>query len=153
MKLISISVPTSREEFLATVTDNRLVNEGVRFPEGQGAPTAEVKAGKSLVRIRCRMVGGASRDNGFLFGTALVGRIKERDGVTTLRGLILTEPILHLLWLGILVYFVFTCIRLGGISPFPILLSVMFLLLFRSEYRKQEYLCRYLYRAQRRLIK
>ena len=153
MKFVSISVPSTREEFLATVKDNRLVNEGVRFPEGQGAPTAEVKAGKSLVRIRCRMVGAASRDNGFLFGTALLGRIRERDGVTKLRGVIVTEPILHLLWLGILVYFVVTCIRLGAISPFPILLSLMFLLVFRSEYRKQEYLRRYLHRAARRFAK
>ena len=153
MKFISISVPASREELLATVQDNRLVNEGVRFPEGQGTPTAELKAGKSLVRVRCRMVGAASRDNGFLFGTALVGRMRERDGVTTLSGVILTEPVLHLVWLGIVVYYLITCIRVGGISLFPIFLSLLFLFTFRSEYRKQEYLRRYLHRAARRFTK
>lgn len=152
MKRIRYTVNASREQLLAMISDNRRVNEGVRVPEGVGLPTAEISERGRLVRIRCRLVGGASRDNGFLFGTAFLGTVRESEEGTTLSGIIVTEPLMHLVWLAVVVYFVIACISVGGINLVPIFLSVFMFLLFRPEYKKQDMLFRYLIRAAKRLI-
>lgn len=151
MKFINYTAPCSRQSFLDTVRDNRIVNAGVRFGEDGAYPTAEVKEGKRSVRIRCRMVGGATRDNGFFFGTFFFGSLGERDGSCRLRGVIVTEPLVHLVWLAIVLYFVITCIQIGGISLVPIFLSILMFFMFRPEYKKQGILARYLARAARRV--
>ena len=153
MKLVKLDIHTAREEFLDIVRDNRIVNEGVRFGEDGAVPTAEIKERRSLVRIRCRMVGGASRDNGFFFGTFFLGTLKEKDGATRMRGVIVTEPLVHLIWLAIVVYFITVCINIGGISLVPIFLSLLLYAMFRPEYKKQPVLYRYLQRAARRAEK
>ena len=150
MKFIDLSIPCTREEYLDTVRDNREVNAGVRFGEDGAYPTAEIKEGKRRLRIRCRMVGGASRDNGFFFGTYFSGTLRERDGGCRLRGVVVTEPILHLIWIAVVLYFVITCIQVGGISLIPIFLSLLMFFMFKPEYKKQGILIRYLSRAARR---
>ena len=151
MKFIDLSIPCTREEYLDTVRSNREVNAGVRFGEDGSYPTAEIKEGKHRLRIRCRMVGGATRDNGFFFGTYFTGTLRERDGGCRLRGIILTEPLLHLIWLAVIVYYIITCIQIGGISIVPIFLSILMFFMFRPEYKKQGILARYLTRAAHRV--
>ena len=150
MKLVHFKIDTTKEKFLDTVRDNRVVNEGMAPAEDGAVPTAEVKEGKRLVRIRCRMVGGASRDNGFFFGTFFRGTLKEKDEGLYVRGWIVTEPIVHLIWLAIVVYFVIVCFQVGGISLIPIFLSLLLYFVFKPEYRKQNILFRYLIRAAKR---
>lgn len=151
MKLIDYTIASTKEEFLDTVRDNRVVNASVRFGEDGAYPTAEIKEGKRHLRIRCRMVGGATRDNGFLFGTFFWGTLRERDHASRLRGIIVTEPLLHLLWAAIVAYFVITCIQLGGISLIPVFLSILMFFMFKPEYKKQGILARYLARAAQRV--
>ena len=153
MKFVKLNINTTKEEYLNIVRDNRIVNEGVRFGEDGAFPTAEVKEGKRFTKIRCRMVGGPSRDNGFFFGTFFLGTLKEKEGKTRLRGIIVTEPLVHLIWLAIVVYFVIVCINLGGVSLVPIFLSLLLYAMFRPEYKKQPVLYRYLHRASRRAEK
>ena len=150
MKFVNFKIQTSREAFLNTVRDNRIVNDGIAPREDGAVPTAEVKEGKHLVRIRCRMVGGASRDNGFFFGTYFKGSVKEKEDGLHVRGLIVTEPILHLAWLAIVIYFITVCFRVGGISLIPIFLSLLFYFVFKPEYQKQSVLKSYLIRSAKR---
>lgn len=151
MKFINIHAACTKEEYLETVRDNRVVNAGVRFSEDNSYPTAEVKTGRRSVRIRCRMVGGATRDNGFFFGTFFFGTLREREDGCRLRGVIVTEPLVHLIWLAVVVYYIITCIRIGGISLIPIFLSLLMFFMFRPEYKKQGILARYLSRAAHRV--
>ena len=151
MKRIHYTVNATPEALLTLVADNRRVNDGIRFPEGTGAPTAEIRSRGAFVRIRCRMVGGASRDNGYLFGTAFLGTLRATEQGSVLSGLIVTEPLLHLAWLAITIYYVIACISVGGINLVPIFLSLFMYLFFRPEYQKQEVLFRYLLRAAKRL--
>ena len=151
MKRIRYTVNATREQLLRAIEDNRRTNEGVHFPDGKGLPTAQIRQHGRITRIRCRLVGGASRDNGFLFGTAFLGTLRESEQGTTLSGVILTEPMMHLVWLAIVVYFVIACITIGGINLVPIFLSLFMYLLFRPEYQKQQILFRYLIRAAKRL--
>ena len=150
MKLVKFKINSSRNAYLDIVRDNRIVNEGITPAEDGAVPTAEIKEGKHLVRIRCRMVGGASRDNGFFFGTYFRGTLKEKEDGLYVRGWIVTEPIVHLIWLAIVVYFVIVCFQVGGISLIPIFLSLLLYFVFKPEYRKQNILFRYLIRAAKR---
>ena len=150
MKLVKFKINSSRNAYLDIVRDNRIVNEGITPAEDGAVPTAEIKEGKHLVRIRCRMVGGASRDNGFFFGTYFRGTLKEKEDGLYVRGWIVTEPIVHLIWLAIVVYFVIVCFLVGGISLIPIFLSLLLYFVFKPEYRKQNILFRYLIRAAKR---
>ena len=150
MKFVNFKINSERTPFLDTVRDNRIVNEGISPAEDGAFPTAEVKEGKHLVRIRCRMVGGASRDNGFFFGTYFKGSVKEREDGLHIRGVIVTEPIVHLIWLAIVIYFIIVCFQVGGISLIPIFLSLLLYFVFKPEYKKQNILFRYLIRAAKR---
>ena len=151
MKRIRCTVNASREQMLAKISDNRFVNAGVRFPEGMGTPTAEIREHGRLLRIRCRLIGGASQDNGFLFGTAFLGTVRENGECSTLSGVIVTEPLMHLVWLAAVVYFIIACVQIGGINLVPLFLSVFMYLLFRPEYKKQQILYNYLIRAANRI--
>ena len=150
MKFVNFKINTTRERFLDTVRDNRIVNDGMAPSEDGASPTALVKEGKHLVRIRCRMVGGASRDNGFFFGTYFKGTVKEKEDGLHVRGLIVTEPIIHIFWLAIVIYFIIVCFQVGGISLIPIFLSLLLYFVFKPEYKKQNVLFRYLIRAAKR---
>ena len=153
MKLVKFKFDATREEYLTTIQDNRIVNEGVTFGDDGATPTAEIKEGKHRVRIRCRMVGGASRDNGFFFGTFFTGTMKEKEDGLHVKGVIVTEPLVHLIWLAIVVYFIIVCFQVGGISLVPIFLSLLLFFMFRPEYKKQKILFRYLIRAAKRTKK
>ena len=151
MKFIQLSVDSTAQEYLDTVRDNRVVNEGVRFGKENAYPTAEIREGKRHLRIRCRMVGGATRDNGFIFGTFFFGTLRQKNDGCRLRGVIVTEPLIHLIWIAFIVYYVITCIQIGGISLVPIFLSLLMFFMFKSEYKKQGILARYLARAAHRV--
>ena len=152
MKRVALDISASAERVLDMLTDNVAVNRGVRFDEREGTPTASIRRAKNgRVRIRCRMVGGTSRDNGYIEGTFFYGRLREVEGVTRVRGTIVTEPVFHTAFFALLAYFIYTCFRVGGFSVVPVCLAVFIPLMMRREYRKQAYLLSYMHRAARRL--
>lgn len=154
MKRISIRTPLAREDILSALRDAPTVNEGLTFDDREGSPSVQIREGRGeRVRVRCYMLGGASRDNGYVQGTFFTGRIRERDGVTHLCGSIMTEPIFHVLWLALIAFFIVTCIQRAALSVVPVCLIVFVFFMFRKEYRKQEYLRRYILRAIHRLEK
>ena len=150
MKLIKLDIATSRDEFLGVIRNHELVNDKVKFDENKGKPVMHVKDSGNRIKIRCEMVGGTTKDNGFLEGTYFIGSLKEKNGITSLRGVILTAPIYHTFLALLMAFYVYRCISIGGFNPVPIILLVFSLFMFKGEFEKQGTIERYLKRASRR---
>ena len=151
MNFINLKTSHSREEVLSVLKNNELVNRGVRFDPQKGVPKMKVKDKENSVRITCEMTMRPTRDNGFLIGTFFIGKIRSSDSGTTLKGMILTAPLYHLILFGLFAFSIYQCFKAGGISVMPIFLILFNVLLFKEEYKKQGYIKSYLYRAFRRL--
>ena len=150
MKFIKLDSYTPRDELMNVIRDSELVNDRVKFDENKGKPIVHVKDNGKRLKIKCEMVGGPTKDNGFLEGTYFLGSMKEQGGVTRLRGVILTAPIYHLLLALLMAFYVYRCISLGAFNPVPIILLVFSIFMFRAEFEKQGTIQRYLYRAFKR---
>ena len=150
MKIIRLKSNTSRAELLDMIKNSERVNDKVKFDENKGKPLIHVKEKGDRLRIKCEMIGGASRDNGFLEGTYFVGKLTEKDGASHLRGILLTAPIYHTILALILAFYVYRCISLGAFNPVPIILLVFSIFMFKSEFEKQGTIERYLMRAIKR---
>ena len=150
MKRIKIDCPVSRDELLGIISNHELVNDKVKFDEKKGKPRIYVKEKGSRIKIKCEMVGGPTKDNGFLEGTYFVGKITESAGASHLRGIILTAPIYHTCIALLMAYYVFRCITLGGFNPVPLILLAFSIFLFKAEFEKQGTIERYLFRAAKR---
>lgn len=155
MKRVQIKTLCPVEDVMTMMADHGRVNEGLTFDSREGTPTLRIKQKPNgRLHMRCVLLGGHTKDNGYIQGTFFTGRIREgADGKTELRGWIMTEPVFHLIWLALIVAAVVQMIDLGGISVTPLLLIPFVYIMFRGEYRKQEYLRRYIYRAVHRLEK
>ena len=150
--MIKLTFNCGRDEALKTLSDNELVNKNVRFDEKWGKPHIHIKEKKNdRVFITCELLGRGRRDNGFLVGTFFSGKLVEKNGQTVLRGFITTAPIYHLIMLTLIIFFIYRCISLGGISVVPILVVLFNVVLFKDEYKKRGYIKRYLFRAKRRV--
>ena len=154
MKFINIEFSATRGEVVDMITNNELVNRNVRFDESLGKPLIKVKNKKrDKIKIFCEMIGGPSKDNGFVQGTSFRGKLVEKNGHTRLRGIITTEPVYHIAFLLLIALFVVQCFRMRGFSVIPPILVIFDIFMFKNEFKKQGYIKRYLYRAQRRLRK
>lgn len=154
MKFINLKTEKSSAELLSIISDNTRVNSGVKFADKKGGkPFMHVREKDGRLRVRCEMMGRPTRDNGFLMGTQFYGRITEKNGESTLRGIILTSPIYHLIVLVLAIALIAQMIYNGSISSIPILIfaTAFEFLFFIDEFRKQGYIQRYLERAVRRL--
>ncbi len=125
---------------------NRVVSEE-RFECPKGTPNITLKERGSRVKMKCQMIGGPTRDNGFLEGTYFWGSVKERVGVTSVRGVIVTAPIYHLIIIALIALLIVQCIRIGGINVFPIILVIFSIFMFKDEFKKQGIIKRYIFRA------
>ena len=154
MKSIKISTEHSKDEVLSFIKDNNKVNDGVKFDDKYGGrPFMHIKEKDGKLRIKCEMIGRPTKDNGTLAGTAFRGKIVERDGITTISGLITTSVIYHiaLLVLVVLVFvqmFRYSAYGLISVLVFAIAFEILF---FKDEFKKQGYIERYLERAIRRM--
>ena len=99
------------------------------------------------------MIGGPTKDNGFLEGTYFIGKLTEKNGVSSLRGVILTAPIYHTFIALLMALYVMRCIQLGGFNPVPIILLAFSFMMFKGEFEKQGTIERYLIRAFKRADK
>ena len=153
MKRIKLESEISRDHLLSVIENSEFVNDKVKFDENKGRPRMTVKTNGDRIRIKCEMIGGPTKDNGFLEGTYFVGKLTENSGKTTLKGIILTAPIYHTILALILMIYVYRCISLGAFNPVPIILFIFSLMLFRAEFEKQGTIERYLIRAFKRCEK
>ena len=150
MKFIKLESAASRNELLSTIQNSDLVNDRVKFEDGKGKPHVHLKEKGNRLKIKCEMVGGPTKDNGFLEGTYFVGKLTEKSGTTRLRGIILTAPIYHTFLVLLLAFYVYRCISLGAFNPVPLILLAFSLFMFKGEFEKQGTIERYLKRAFKR---
>ena len=99
------------------------------------------------------MMGGPTKDNGFIEGTYFIGKLTEKNGMSRLRGVILTAPIYHTFIALIMAVFVLKCIQMVAFNPVPIILLAFSFIMLRKEFEKQGTIERYLKRAVRRAEK
>ena len=153
MKFVKLESATPRDELLNVIRNSELVNDRVKFDENKGKPIVHVKDNGKRVKIKCEMVGRPTKDNGFLEGTYFIGTLKESEGRTRLRGVILTAPIYHTLLLLLALFYAYRCISLGAFNPVPLILLIFSIAMFKGEFEKQGTIERYLHRAFRRAEK
>ena len=154
MKFINASTSHTAEELIDILSDNERVSSGVKFADKKGGkPFMHVKQNGEKIKIKCEMIGRPTKDNGFLMGTVFYGKIKEKNGLATVSGIILTSPIYHLIMIALALVLIIRSIMLSSISAIPVLVfAVAFeLMFFTDEFRKQGYIQRYIYRAVKRL--
>ena len=154
MKIINLKTEKSSRELLSMISDNSRVNEGVKFADKKGGkPFMHVREKEGKLRIRCEMMGRPTRDNAFLMGTAFYGRITEQNGVSTVKGVIVTSPIYHAVVLLLAAFLIVQMIYTANVASIPVLVFALAFefLFFTDEFRKQGYIERYLSRAVRRL--
>ena len=147
MTFVNYKINASREEVMSVMRDNNLVVAEEKYDTPKGTPKMTLKEKGSSLKIKCEYTGGATKDNGFLEGTAFRGSVVERDGVTTVKGIILTAPIYHLVVIALMVLFIVQCVRLGGINFVPIILFFFSIFMFKDEFRKQGIIKRYIFRS------
>ena len=149
MKYISLTAEgAGREEVLALLNYRDRVF-GIAPENGAPAPAFRLSEKNGRICIRCEMIGGPTRDNGFAVGTYFIGRLSESEESTSLRGFIFTAPIYHLLLFALFVFFIVQCVVRQGFSVVPVLLIVFDLFLFWKEFKKQGIIADYLRRAFR----
>lgn len=148
MKFVSYDIHAPRTEVLTSLRDNDKIVEQEKFDSSRGVPRIHIKVKeKDKIKITCEYTGRATNDNGFLEGTYFLGSIIEADGVTKLKGVILTAPIYHSILTILFVLFIYQCISVGGFSPVPIILLAFSIFMFKDEFRKQSIIKRYVFRA------
>ena len=151
MKLVSVNISGNKDSVLSLLRSYDNINSDVQFDDKIGRPTFRFRQKGSWLTVDCRMVGGPSRDNGFLIGTVFLGRIKEKGDYTSIKGVITTAPVYHLGLLGLSAFYIYKCIELGGFNPIPPILLIFSLFLFKNEFKKQGIISRYFKRAERKI--
>ena len=154
MKLINLRSHKEPEELFAAICDNSFVSDGVKFNEKGTRPHMHVKdKGNGNLKIKCEIMGGPTKDNGFLEGTYFVGRIKKSERGSVIKGIILTAPIFHFALILLTAVIIAQCIFLKAINVIPVFAVLFDVLMFKNEFKKQGYIQRYLMRAISRLEK
>ena len=126
-------------------------NEAIANNEAKSASLVKEKSEK--ITVTCEMINRPTKDNGFLVGTYFKGTLKEKDGITTLKGAIVTAPIYHIVWFSLLCVLIWQCFYHAAISAVPILFVAFEVIMYSQEFRKQGYIKRYFERAFSRLYR
>ena len=150
MKFINLDTRLSRAELIDTINNSEFVNDKVKFDDNKGRPKIHVKDNGNRVKLKCEMVGGPTKDNGFLEGTYFIGSFKETASGTRVRGIILTAPIYHTMLILLTLFYAYRCITLGAFNPVPLILLIFSIAMFKGEFEKQGTIERYLHRAVKR---
>ena len=106
MKFVNTTFDMPKDRLLSLLSDNDYVSEKVKFFEDNRYPRVSVKEKGKRIKIGCEIMGGAKKDNAFLEGTHLFGRIRDNGESLTLKGVILTAPIYHTILLIFMAIFI-----------------------------------------------
>ena len=154
MKLINLRSRKEPQELFSAICDNAFVSDGIRFNDKGTRPYMHVKdKGNGKFKIKCEIMGGPTKDNGFLEGTYFIGKIKKTENGSAVKGIILTAPIFHFVLFLLTAFIIAQCIFLKAINVVPVFAVIFDIMLFRNEFKKQGQIQRYLMRAIARLEK
>ena len=148
MLFVNYSIRSQKEDLLCVLADNNTVVEAENFDTRLGTPKIHLSEKKNgIIKLKCEMTGRPTKDNGFIEGTYFIGKLSEYNGVSRLRGVILSSPIYHFAFVLLFAFFIYQCIAMGGFSPIPIILVIFDLYMFKDEFRKQGIIKRYIFRS------
>ena len=147
MLFVNYDIHARIDEVRLSLSENDKIVEDEKFDTSRGFPKIHIKENGEKIKIKCEYVGRTRKDNGFLEGTYFLGRFSEKNGVTSIKGVILTAPIYHSLLLLLFAFFVYRCFALGGISIVPICLVLFSIFMFKDEFKKQGIIKRYIFSA------
>lgn len=147
MLFVNYDIHSSKESVKFSLSENDKIVDDEKFDTSKGYPKIHIRENGERVKIKCEFVGRAKKDNGFLEGTYFVGRFYEKDEITHMKGIILTAPIYHTILALLFAFFVYRCFALGGISLVPICLVIFSVFMFYDEFKKQNIIKRYIFRA------
>lgn len=147
MLFVNYKIGASRDEVMSVMNDKNLVADDESFRTAKGRASIIIKERGEGVKMKCRMIDGPTKDNGFLEGTTFYGSVKERNGVTKVKGIVVTAPIYHFIIIALLVVLVIRCIALAAINPVPIILAIFSVFMLKDEYKKQGIIKRYIFKA------
>ena len=147
MLFVNYKMNAKKDMLLGVMKNSERVVSEENFDLSRGTPKMHLKEKGDTLKIKCEMTGRPTKDNGFLEGTYFKGSVKEKNGVTIVKGIILTAPIYHFLLLLIFSYFVYLCFSLGGFSVVPVILLIFDIFMFKDEFRKQGMIKRYIFRS------
>ena len=150
MKFVKIRTVAAADELFEMLKDNDATNMNVKFEHKRGTPYIHTNGDCNKLSLKCEFVGGSTKDNAFIEGTAFHGKIKERGGYTEISGIILTAPIFHIILFAMFAVFIAFCIINGGFNITPVCLIVFDLFMYKDEFAKQGIIERYIRRAVRR---
>lgn len=153
MKLVNYKITAQRDEVMSVIRDNTRVVEAEKYDTSRGKPRMHITEKGERVKIKCEMTERPTKDNGFLEGTYFIGKVKEREGVTSVKGVILTCPIYHTIFFLLFAFFVAFCFIKGGISPIPFILVAFDIVMFYGEFKKQSLIKRYIFRTMKIVYK
>ena len=147
MLFVNYKINADKATVLSVMENDSLVVDAEKYDSSRGKPKMHVKSKDGKLKIKCELTERPTKDNGFLEGTYFVGNVKEKSGVCRVRGIILTAPIYHILFLALFGFFIYRCFAVGAFSPTPIILLAFDGFMFKEEFRKQGLIKRYICRS------
>ena len=147
MLFVKYDIHAPIDEVRYSLTENEIIVTDEKIDTSKGFPKIHIKENGEKIKIKCEYTGRARKDNGFLEGTYFFGRFYEKNGVTFMKGIILTAPIYHTVLLLLFAFFIYRCIALRGFSIIPICLVLFSVFMFFEEFKKQGIIKKYIFRA------
>ena len=147
MLFVNYDIAAPRELLMSKLLDNGTVVEAENYDLTDGKPKMHIKTKADRIKIKCEMTERPTKDNGFLEGTYFLGSVKEKNGRTSVKGLILTAPIYHFIFLVLLGVIIYQAVTMSAIPITAIFLVPFDFILFKSEFKKQPLIKRYIFRA------
>ena len=147
MLFVNYDIHAPIDEVRCSLTENDKIIADEKIDTSKGFPKIHIKENGEKIKIKCEYTGRARKDNGFLEGTYFFGRFYEKNGVTFMKGIILTAPIYHTVLLLLFAFFIYRCIALRGFSIIPICLVLFSVFMFFEEFKKQGIIKKYIFRA------
>ena len=147
MLFVNYKIGAPRDTVYENLSDTERVAAEEKYETEKGAPKFHLKEYGKLLRIKCEMTGRATKDNGFIGGTAFWGRVTEKNGKTCVRGIITTSMIYHLVFIALLITAICIGFSIGGFPLTAVLLIPFDIFMFKDEFKKQPLIKRYIIRA------
>ena len=97
MKLVNYKIQASVDDVTEALYNSEFIVSKADFDKLKGTPRFHLKEKNGYFKIKCEYTGGATKDNAFLEGTWFLGKLSQRDDKTSMKGIIVTAPIYHLI--------------------------------------------------------
>ncbi len=147
MLFVNYDIKAPLDSLMSNITDNDKVVSEENYDLSRGKPRMHIKSKGDRLKIKCEMTERPTKDNGFLEGTYFLGSAKEKNGRSYVKGIILTAPIYHFVFLIMLGIVIYQSVKMVAIPITAIFLVLFDIMMFKGEFAKQSLIKRYIFRA------